>query len=622
MCGIAGIFASQRKLLDKEILSCNQILSKLDHRGPDNEGFYQNDQLFLGHKRLSIIDLSDSAKQPMSNEDDTVWLTYNGEIYNFVPLREDLIQKGHTFKSESDSEVILHLYEEYDEKCVDFLEGMFAFALWDDKKQKLFLARDRLGIKPLYYSFEEETQVFMFSSEVLPLKEALGEEGEYDLTAVSHFLQYGAVSSPNTIFSNIKTLTPGHYMTLEGRELKEHPYWSLAKILNKNIKKSPEIKDLKKIIQNVVNKHLVSDVPLAILLSGGMDSSALVAFSASNPDIKLKTLNISFAEKDFDESLYAKQVSEKFNTEHYECLLLEEDILKYFDAFLNHLDQPSVDGLNTFVVTQVAKEQGIKVLLSGLGGDELFGGYSHFKLIHYLNTAKKVLEFCPKGFHPPILNCLTWIARNRNLKGFGRLSYLMDTSFESMYRVYRGVFSKEQIAQLLNCNVDRVQPALSLDANALSSYMDKAVYLEFDRYLQDQLLKDADVMSMAHSIEMRVPFLDHTLIENVLQLNYKYRFDPKVPKKLLYDLVGSELPDKSVFRKKQGFTFPLDQWMRGVLKSRVEQVLLEEGFDFISKKEIEKIWAQFLKGELHWSLPWSLFILNAYCSKKKIGTSI
>ncbi len=624
MCGISGIYSNKPVADPSDRLACERMLDALLHRGPDGQGMYVSERVILGHRRLAIIDLSEAAKQPISNEDGSVWLSFNGEIYNFRSLRSELEKLGHSFKSQSDGEIIVHLYEQFDVGCLDRLEGMFAFALWDVRKKRLLLARDRFGMKPLYYS--DAAPGFVFASEANAVLASGFVSCEYRREALIQFLQYGVVSGQLTAFKHIHSLPPAHYALKDEGGFSIHPYWNFAQCMRRTGHAPVSLFELRELFQENVKRHLVSDAPLGILLSGGMDSSSLVALASKVNERRLHTVTLAFEEESYDESLFAQQISDYFDTVHHERTITASDVLRALPAFFQAMDQPTVDGLNTFMVAESARDMGFKVLLSGLGGDEVFAGYSHLKKAPLLFECLRWLKLVPKWARGGLVRSLSKVVQLGGVHGADRLNYLEDPSVMSAYRAYRGLFPPDAIQKITGCSAEEIQEADDLiPMDHVSNYLDLALILEFDRYLHDQLLRDTDVMSMRNSLEMRVPFLDHKLVEAVFSLPLKERFHRGVQKKLLRDIVGSALPTITFEHPKRGFVFPLDSWMRSSLRPQIEEVLLANrehtiGGLVIRKNLIERIWREFLSGKIHWSRPWALFVFMNWLNRDS-GTS-
>lgn len=613
MCGIAGIHLRMGTVASRETFACKRMLKALEHRGPDAEGTYHAKELVLGHRRFSIIDLSRSANQPMSNEDGTVWLAYNGEIYNFQELREELVAKGHRFKSRTDSEVIVHLYEEEGPACLSRLRGMFAFALWDEHKKQLFLARDRFGIKPLYYA--EEGPFFVFASEVRAVCASELISNAYDRRALGQFLRMGSIPEPFTAFQSVRMLSAGHYLLRHSEGSSLHSYWSLKELF-----KSGEKKDSRpwpELLQDTISRHLTSDVPVGILLSGGLDSSTLVAAASRLKPRSLHTLTVGFEETAHDESEFARLISRRFQTTHHECRVRGEEVRGQIGPFIEAMDQPTVDGFNTFIVTGLAFREGLRVLLSGLGGDEAFGGYSHFRyaklLVQWGAFLKRLPRFARSFFAHSASNTLRMFGH----AGAVRLVDFEGSTAESIYPIYRGIFPSGTIRSLFDDDLQ--EPPLSFqgeEARALETALEQMIYLEFRHYLRDQLLRDTDFVSMSHPVEVRVPFLDEELLSEIFAEHGRNQFRSYQNKMLLKKALAGDLPVSIRNRPKQGFILPMDVWMRRDLKLEMEEVLLDGDISGerlpLKRAVIEETWNQFLKKKVHWSLPWSLYVLKRW----------
>ncbi len=605
MCGIAGIYSFEKPLSGGDKTICSRMLHSLHHRGPDSEGLYQAEKVIFGHRRLSILDLSSAAHQPICNENETLWLVYNGEIYNYRQLRDELIGKGHRFKSKTDSEVILHLYEEYGTDCLTHLRGMFAFALWDETKGQLFLARDRIGIKPLYY-FQDSSSL-IFASEVRAIRAADLMPLDVNFESAVQFLQFGSIPEPSTTFEQIHSLAAGHFLIANSDGVFVKRYWSLVEVLLRDQTKLISGKTIRSMLQETVQQHLLSDVPVGILLSGGMDSSSLVAL-AQQSSCKLHTLTISFEESNYDESEFARLVSQKFNTQHHECRVTSQLVLEHLDDFFDAMDQPTIDGLNTFWVSKLAKGEGLKVLLSGLGGDEVFGGYPYFKYAHRLLFLLPYLKQMPLFLRSWFLKGFSEFGKGIGLLGANRLQFLMEPTLPNVYRVYRGLFAPDVLNRLFPDHLEVLDSSLDSQLHFMS-HKEKVTYLECDRYLKNQLLRDTDVMGMSQSVEIRVPFLDHVFVESLLG----QKLERNESKRLLKEALKDDLPPEIQNRKKAGFIFPMADWLTSTLKSCVEEVLLDRNDGIpLNQSEVEKIWRQFLRGEIHWSQPWSLFVLKRW----------
>ena len=626
MCGIAGLInfdPSQEADNSGKIL--RNMLDALRHRGPDDRGEERIQTangltLHLGHQRFSIIDLSSAGHQPMANDDQSVWVTTNSEIYNYKELRNEQAGKFQ-FCSESDTEVLLRAYEHWGVQCLDKLVGMFSFAIWDSQREALFIARDRLGIKPLYYNIQG--QRFSFASELRALLSSGLIKKSINPTGLYHYLSFGHCNTP--LIDSVHELKAGHYLWIDKNgNWEEKEYWNPFK--GEQIQRTTgEIQEQVKFsIEESIRSRLVSDVPLGAFLSGGIDSSVVVGSLARLSDQPVTTLTIGFAEKEFDETEYSKEIAARFKTNHQVLRLNEEQLLQALPSALSSMDQPTMDGINTYLISRSAHEIGLKVALSGLGGDELFGGYPSFQLIPKLR--KQWLKNIPQG----LMNLGV---------GFGKRLFPMDqaTKLEHWaqgkfsgaheYFLVRALFCQTPILNLF-ADPELAQTEIAKDQLRTQSMINKGPqgdlfnqvsYLETYHYLQNMLLRDTDMMSMAHPLEVRVPFMDHRLVEMMFQLPGHHKVSNQGnAKSLLVQSMKTLLPQNVQRRKKMGFTFPFEIWMCGALRSEIEPVLLS-GMDqldgILSQKSIDKVWNDFLAGQVSWSRPWALYVLKSWINK-------
>ncbi len=598
MCGIAGIL-SKGNLNTKKTL--NKFQKVLSHRGPDAKGSFIDSKngwtIGLAHRRLSIIDLSSSGNQPMSDRDNSIHIVFNGEIYNYKELRKKL-EKKYKFKSTSDTEVILYLYKEKGEKLLDDLRGMFAFAIWDSKKEKLFLARDRFGIKPIYYNYSNE--YFVFASELKGILSSNLIEKNINKKAAGLFMLNGSIPPPDTIYAGISALEPGCFLIFQKGKLIKKEYYNPLEIFMKkeNISEAESIKKIHDCLLDSVKYHLISDVPVGCFLSGGIDSSAIVALAREAKQKEIKTLSIIFPGTNYDESKYAKIVSDKFKTDHNEIEITGSDLKKHINRIFEYMDQPTVDGINSYFVSLAASRLNLKVVLSGLGGDEIFCGYNSFTQLPLLQRFSKIFSVIP--FRNKIFSKLSGNSFDSKAK---ILSLLSSNSFSESYSIYRGIFNNKQSENLLGFPV-------FLDKINLpdTDYLSKVSFLELTQYMSNQLLRDTDVFSMAHSLEIRVPFVDHKLIELVAGIPSQYKIG-KTPKRLLVKALGNKLPEEIVYRKKQGFVLPFELWMKEELKDFVEKKLERSSFD---EKLVNKLLRDFYNKKIHFSKVWSLVVLSEW----------
>ncbi len=630
MCGIAGFLdfeINDQSENPGRILST--MLDSIRHRGPDDRGyeFIQNASgptLHLGHQRFSIIDLSPRGHQPMANDSRTLWISTNSEIYNFRELREEL-SGSFLFNSQSDTEVLLKSYEYWGLNCLKFFRGMFAFAIWDSKIQSLILARDRLGIKPLYYLSLKNK--FLFASEVRALLASGLADSKINHSGLYHFLTFGHLKSPNTLIGNIQELQPGYYLIIDQNgNIDKKSYWDPCNSINsESINQTDPKTSIDRLLREAVEYRQVSDVPIGAFLSGGIDSSAIVSHMVKTLDKPITTISIGFKEKEFDESKYSAEISRLYKTEHQLLTLEDEQILEALPDAIDAMDQPTIDGINTYIISRAAKEAGLKVVLSGLGGDELFGGYPSFSLVSELQKKKKLLSVFPHfltKFGSKLLKKALPSDQSDKLEHWleGKLSGAHE------YFLIRTLYCEKQVLDLFvdqDITKKEILNYFEFTKKLLNDLKIKdnftlVSYLETTHYLQNMLLRDTDMMSMAHPLEVRVPFMDHKLVEYMFSLPAKHKKLTDTPKSILVNSLKTSLPDSVVNRKKMGFTLPFELWMRGKLKSEIESVLMTPINSFnslISQTAVEKIWKQFLIGRTSWSRPWSLYVLKRWIDK-------
>jgi asparagine synthase (glutamine-hydrolysing) len=609
MCGIAGIVSFERALGETGLDAVRQMTEAEHHRGPDGCGLFHDSHVTFGHRRLSIIDTSEAGKQPMSNETGTVWVTYNGEIYNFRELRGQLVAAGHTFVSQSDTEVLVHGYEEWrEEGLLRRLQGMFAFAIYDASRSRVILARDRLGIKPLYYTRDDRTGCLGFASEVKALLRGGLAAADMDRKALGGFLLFGSVPAPQTIVQNVRCLLPGHYLAVEPGSFDIRPYWKV----DFDPTGDPDLPPLSEVLRAAAERHLVSDVPLGIFLSGGVDSAGLVALASSNQN--LKTLTISFSESEFDEAGTARRIAEHFHTDHHELRVTGADFEKDLPKILAAMDQPTNDGVNTYFVARGAREIGLTVVLSGMGGDELFWGYPHYHRIARLNGWLKAFASAPACVKNACASSAVALGRFRGKESWMRLGALgSGPDPESLYLAFRGFFPSELAQRLLGNTCVEMNSLLGETLEALrpetqSTPANDLNLIEFKRYLHDQLLRDTDVFAMAHSVEVRVPYLDDEVVKRALATEASRKMSPSMNKPLLVEAIGDSLIEEAARRPKRGFSFPMAKWIHERNGAMRERAMATQVLD---REVVGKIWSAFEGGRMHWSRAWALVVLGA-----------
>lgn len=586
------------------------MLAVQRHRGPDGQGVHADRHVVLGHCRLAILDLSDAGRQPMSNQAGTVWVTYNGEIYNFRELRAELAQAGYEFRSKTDTEVLIHGYEAWGiEQLLTRLRGMFAFALYDQRASgsTIYLVKDRFGIKPLYYSYQADTLVF--ASEVRACLASGVIPPTTNPEALLRFLQFGSVPMPVTTIKNVHGLQAGHYMTFTHQGATIKRYWDLRVQPSGSMRAADPVQTTRRLLSEAVSTHLVSDVPVGVFLSGGTDSSALVALASGAQSAPVTTLSMVFNETEYNEATYARVVAAQYQTQHHERPLSESEFMQEWPMALKAMDQPSIDGLNTYWVSRAAKQVGLTVVLSGLGGDEVFLGYHHFRKARYLQKPVWCLRILPRSVRTGLVSLAEILGRLSGQPGAEKLAYLNHPSAQSAYLLFRGLFAPNHIRDLMGLTERETQALGELPASLHApnglTLLETFQYLDFSHFLQNQLLKDADVMSMAHSIETRVPFLDHPLAEYVAALPTELKLRGPRPKALLVDAMGSQFPRAVWDRPKQGFTFPFATWLRRQSEELEARCLEGNLFD---RQATAKLWADFRGGRVHWSRPWALVV--------------
>jgi asparagine synthase (glutamine-hydrolysing) len=570
MCGIAGIVRMDGGAVAYRDLS--RMCAVMNHRGPDSEGIFLGDGAGLGMRRLSIIDLQ-TGGQPVRNEDGTVWVVFNGEIYNYRELRRDLERRGHRFRTAGDTECLVHLYEEHDTRCVEHLRGMFAFAVWDDGRKRLFLARDRLGVKPLYYA--EVGGALVFASELKALLQLPAVAREIDWAAASHLLTFLTTPLSSSIIRGVRKLQPGYALTASpGREARVAPYWDVRFEPDSSRSEADFTEELRDLLEESVRLRMVSDVPVGAFLSGGIDSSAVVATMARLLPGPVKTFSIGFKDSAFDERAHARCVAQAFGTEHHE-LVVEEDALSVVEDIVWHLDEPFGDSsaIPTYFVSKMASQH-VKVVLSGDGGDEVFAGYEKYA-VEGRRRATRFLPAPGRWALGVLARCLPEGAygrgflRNLSLAGPGRY---LDASTLFRRQELRRLLSAEAFAQMEGhdpwCEETRI---LARDG---SHWLSALQYLDLKTYLPLDILTKVDRMSMAHSLEAREPLLDHRLVEFAAKLPPEMLLRNGTGKSLFRRAMRGILPDEIIDRPKQGFAVPLERWFRGNLGSFVRDLLL------------------------------------------------
>ncbi len=619
MCGIWGIITNE----DVSVTAFEEAGKILNHRGPDDSGIWisENNHVGLGHRRLSIIDLSTKAHQPMSNEDDSVWITYNGEIYNFKEIRLILEKKGHVFKSHSDTEVIIHAYEEWGEECLSRLSGMFAFALWDKRKQLLFLAKDRIGKKPFFYYWDGK--LFAFASELQALL-ALNIPKTVDLSAIHQYLTYQYIPAPKSAFKNVFKLPPAHYLILENGEIEIQRYWNIdfsEKIKVINEKQLTE--DVFERLKESVRQRLVSDVPFGAFLSGGIDSSIVVALMSEIMHEPVKTFSIGFEEDAYNELPYARQVAKLFKTDHKE-FIVKFDALDILPKLVRHYGEPFADSsaLPTFYLSKMTSEF-VKVALSGDGGDENFAGYDRY----YALKLMRWFRYIPKAVRILFLKALNMGGESDIKSKSKRLKRFIQSSFYPHnlgYFQWIATFSRDnmeaQYGQAMSEILIREDPydyfIKLFEYGTANNLIEKAMDADMHSYLPFDLLVKVDIASMANSLEVRCPFLDHKFMEFTASIPSKYKLNGSIKKYILKKAFNGLIPDKILKRKKTGFGVPISKWFRYDLKDYISDILLsrqslERGY--FKPDAVRALLSEHISGKIdHSPKLWTLLMLELW----------
>ncbi len=617
MCGICGIAFKEGNVNDEKVL-VGRMNDVLTHRGPDGDGIHAGNHVILGHRRLSIIDLGGGA-QPMYNDDRSLVITFNGEIYNYVEIKADLEKKGHTFATDSDTEVILHLYADKGINCVDDLNGMFAFAIWDEKNNTLFAARDRLGEKPLYYHHDRKSGRLVFASELKAVLLDNRINRKLSATALDDYLAYGYVPLDRCIVDGVQKLPPGHRLVWQDGCVRTDAYWDTS-FPERTISNEQEwVDELSHRIAESVRIRLRSDVPLGVFLSGGIDSSAVVAVASEVSGRRVKTFSVGFQEADFDEMQYARMVVDKYNTDHQEIIVKDSDI-SILPDLVYHLDEPFADpsALPTYHVCREARQH-VTVCLSGDGADEVFAGYGRYKEAQRHQKWHGVTDFGIRQLASVVPKLLP-----RHTPGRGAIERVAARG-PDLYYAQMCKFTLDERTSLFrpeyHPDVHRspwlFEPYFA--GRNGSSIVTTLQHADQKTYLPDDILVKVDRMSMKTSLEVRVPFLDHTLVEFVNGVTADWKLRDGVSKYVLKQSVGPRLPEPLLKRKKMGFGIPIKHWFRGSLQSHAKEVLLSSNSraqNWLSPAAIESVIGDHQKGGRDLSRKiWALLVFEHWCQK-------
>jgi len=644
MCGIAGAIGNINEGIAEGV---RKISEAQKNRGPDASGEWSSEHLssnsvqatFFAHRRLKIIDLHDSANQPFVSRRTNNTLIFNGEIYNYQELKKELITLGHEFTTTCDTEVLIASYDQWGKACVNRFSGMFAFAIYDHSNQTVFAARDRVGIKPFYYTTINSAggPTVLIASQLRGLLASELTSKQLNATALSSYLWNGFVCGPDTLVDGIFQLLPGHTMTIDhGGNIVTEKYWQIPK---SSVGGDPNA--IRETLEKSVSQHMVSDVPVGIFLSGGKDSSAVATMASRLSSEPVKTFTITFEEAEFNEAVYAKRVADCIKSDHQEVLLSENIFRDQLDDALASVDQPTFDGINSYFVSNAVKQAGLTVALAGTGGDELFGGYTSFRDLPRARSWSKRLSIIPDALIRPVANGFSRVL-TRNFGSlppqtrWGRLADAIATEGEmaKLYQVANGLFTMNFYNQLKSDHDEsaatygvpkaRMEEFMSMvdhepDLHAVSK-------MEISIFLGERLLRDTDAASMENSLEVRVPLIDHDVIEALFAIDQDRRFQPVREKPLLREMAMWDLPDYIFDRPKLGFELPLDRWCRQGLKGEVGAILTDAPLCEsvgLEPAAVAALWDAYQKNAagLHWSRIWGIFVLLWWCKEYGVTQS-
>lgn len=596
------------------------MCDEISYRGPDDKGYFFDKNIGLGNRRLSIIDIK-GGHQPIHNEDESIWITYNGEIYNFLELRKELENRGHKFYTNTDTEVIIHAYEEFGDTFVEMLRGIFAFAIWDDNKKRLLLVRDRLGVKPLYYIIIGEN--ILFGSEIKSILQYSEIKRKINLKALNYFLTLRYIPGPDTIFYGINKLQPAHMLIWKNNKAVTKRYWGL-KLEPSNMPEKFYVETLYELLKESIKTELMSEVPLGVYLSGGIDSSTVTAIMSQVSEGEIKTFSVGFGEKRVDELDYARIVSETFNTNHHE-FIVEPKAIKFLPKIIWHFDEPIADpaAIPIYLLSELAKKH-VTVVLTGEGGDELFAGYEQYKI---LCNARKYMKLIPKGFLSKILPAIPESLLDYFFKYSSSLGVegkkravecfnLLDKNVLESYLKIISIFDEDELENIINSrkNFSIKEKYKNYFKNS-GELLNKLLLLETEIQLPDNFLMKDDKMTMAYSIEARVPILDHKLVEFVATIPSNLKLRGMKDKYILRKLMSKFIP-VIMKRKKQRFFVPIDAWLEGELWDIVNQLLSKENIEktrFLNYKYVRHIMDNFKTSKLYYSRQlWNLLTFEIW----------
>lgn len=622
MCGICGKFSLKENI---SVDLIEKMCWALAHRGPDDQGLYVHMPIGMGNRRLSILDLSPAGHQPMSDENDRFIIVYNGEVYNYREIRTTLVEKGYSFKSNSDTEVVLKSYVEWGADCLEYFNGMFGIAIWDQAEQRLFLARDRMGIKPLYYYFDGAKLVF--ASEIKSILQDSSIPRELSQEGMVNYFTFGHSVAPRTILKNIYKLLPGYYIVgsineNKNIEIRIKQYWATPTPENTNADEQYYISRIQELLKKSVERRLIADVPLGVFLSGGLDSSIITSLMASVSTSRIKTFTIGFSNssKSYSELDDARVVAQYFDTDHHEILLGENDLTEVLPDLIYHYDEPFGDAANfpTYLLSKFARKH-VTVCLSGEGSDELFGGYRRYVIENWI---QHYFPFTGLLDRSPIKNVVQNSKIPEKLRRLAESLTISDIS--ERYANWLSVFKKEMRIKLLAdyCKQDDFDP-IGLYRKYFTHPklygINRMLYIDQQTWLPDTYLEKADKASMAVGLEVRVPFLDHELVEFAAKIPSKYKISGVSTKRILKSTFLNSLPAQTLQKRKHGFTPPFDPWFRGKLNTFIKEVVLDSrarSRGLFNYDYIEDIFVRHTqhKGTFHWHL-WLLTVFELWCQR-------
>ncbi|MBO0857990.1 MAG: asparagine synthase (glutamine-hydrolyzing) [Chloracidobacterium sp.] len=619
MCGIFGIVTTKSR--SELIEPISRALSAMAHRGPDDQGVdFISDEpggltVAFAHHRLAVLDPSPAGHQPMRDEATGDWITYNGEVFNFRDVRRELVARGLRFRSESDTEVVLKGFSARGPEAIVDCRGMFAFGFWNAQRRSLTLVRDRLGVKPLYYCHDGDT--FIFASEVRALLATGLAPRKISPSALNSYLMWGSVEQPLTIIENVHAVLPGHILEFKDGRVRVEAYWELRANKQNKVRDERElIEELGAILADSVKSHLVSDIPVGVFLSGGIDSSSVMALASRGSESPISSFSVCFNEREFGEAGRAEKIARAYGADHHSVLVTEDEVLSSLPEALRAMDQPSINGLGAFFVSQAAAGAGMKVALSGLGGDEVFVGQELFQPAASEEQKRSRVRAAAPRLRKAAASAIGAISSSDSAARLGAMLRGEDLD-EHPLRLRRPLFTAGQRLALMLTNGGASPELESWNDRkrsncAAADPINQASALELGGYLGSVLLRDTDTMSMAHGLEVRVPLIDYKVVEKMLAIPGQLKLRAKEPKWTLQAAVG-DLPREVAARSNQGFDLPFKNWLAGALRDRIESALWSPQLTkLMSITAMQEAWSGFLKDRSNWERVWSFYVLGEW----------